>query len=78
MCERTCPACGSTDHFEQYGLIGIYIACAECLTILANRRDEGAAPLDLDSTQWAREGTFVLPGAEAIDPADDTPFQHAD
>lgn len=75
MCERTCPACGSTDHFEQYGLIGTYIACGQCLTILANRRDEDAAPLDQDPEQWADEGTFVLAGAEAVDPADDEPFK---
>lgn len=77
MCERTCPECGSADHFEQYGLIGSYIACTQCLTILANRRDEEAAPLDVDPEQWAREGTFVLPGAEADNPADDAPFQRA-
>ena len=75
MCERSCPACGSTDHFVQYGLSGTYIACGECLTILANRRDEEAAPLDSDPEVWADEGTFVLEGAEALDPADDVLFQ---
>jgi hypothetical protein len=75
MCERTCPACGSQDHAEQYGIIGGYIVCTECLTTLANRRDEDAAPLDQDPEHWARKGTFVLLGAEAVDPADDEPFQ---
>jgi hypothetical protein len=77
MCERTCPRCGSTEHLEQYGIIGLYIAC-ECGTILANRRDSEAAPIDMTEEQaeeWARQGTFVLPGAEAKDPADDELFR---
>jgi hypothetical protein len=76
MCDRTCPACQSHDHFEQYGLIGTYIACSQCLTILANRRDEEAAPLDRDPEEWAAEGTFILAGAEASDPEDDRPFMN--
>lgn len=75
MCERRCPVCSSTDHLSLYGLIGSYIVCAECGTILANRRDEEAAPFDRDPEQWADEGTFVLPGAEAEDPADDELFR---
>jgi len=74
MCDRTCPACGSTEHAEQYGLIGLYIVC-ECGVVLANRRDIDAAPFSRDPDEWQREGTFVLPGAEAADPADDAIFR---
>jgi hypothetical protein len=70
--------CRSTEHFESYGLIGAYIACTGCSTILANRRDLEAAPIDHpDPEAWQREGTFVLPGAEATDPADDDLFRIA-
>ena len=86
MCERTCPTtvfdqndkigrkCGSTDHIELYGLIGSHIVCNDCGTILANQRDIEAAPTNLteaEANAWANAGTFVLPGAEAADPADD-------
>lgn len=75
MCERTCPDCGSTAHTEQYGVIGTYIVCDGCGLLLANRRDGQAAPLDRDPDEWAREGTFIRPGAEAANPADDVIFQ---
>jgi hypothetical protein len=81
MCKRACPKtneagqrCGSTDHIELYGLIGSYIVCNDCGTILANRRDIEAAPTNLteaEAIEWVKAGTFVLPGAEAEDPADD-------
>lgn len=75
MCERRCPKCGSTEHLAQYGLIGSYIVCAGCWTVLANRRFAEDAPTDHpDPERWARDGTFVLPGAEAVDPADDAEF----
>jgi transcription initiation factor TFIIIB Brf1 subunit/transcription initiation factor TFIIB len=78
MCERTCPECGSTEHYEGYGLIGSYIVCAGCCTVLANRRDIDAAPIDMtedQAGQWRRDGTFVLAGAEAKDPTDDDMFK---
>lgn len=78
MCERTCPNCGSTEHFESYGLIGSYIVC-DCNTILALRRDIEAAPIDMteeEAMQWVRSGSFVLKGAEAKDPADDEMFRN--
>lgn len=75
MCERTCPDCGSTDHFEQYGVVGFYIGCSQCAVILAWRADEEAAPLDCaDPEDWARERRGVRPGAEARDPGDDEMF----
>lgn len=77
MCDRTCPKCGSTEHLEQYGLLGITISCDPCGTILANRRDIATAHIDMTEEQaeaWQREGTFVLAGAEARDPADDQIF----
>lgn len=75
MCERTCPNCGSTEHFEGDGITGHYIACAKCGLILAHRFDAEAAPIDCtDPQQYARERSGVLPGAEAKDPADDLIF----
>lgn len=77
MCKRTCPNCGSKEHAEQYGIIGTSIICTNCLTILANKRDEQAALTGLSNDeidQWVAEGTFVLEGAEAEDPKDDEFF----
>ena len=77
MCERTCPKCGSTEHLATYGIIGSYIVCAICCALLANRRDIETAPTcmtEAEAEEWQREGTFVLPGAEAKDPADDALF----
>lgn len=75
MCERTCPKCGSSEHFSQYGLMGVTITC-ECNAILAVRFDEAAAPLDCDDPEaYARARTGVRPGAEARDPSDDEFFQ---
>lgn len=77
MCERTCPKCGSTEHVSAYGTIGSHIVCAWCCTILAVRREIEAAPTHMteaEAEEWQREGTFVLPGAEAKDPADDALF----
>lgn len=77
MCERTCPRCGSTDHIESYGLIGAYIGCNDCPTILANHRDIEAAPTNLTEAEaeaWQQAGSGVLCGAEAADPADDEIF----
>lgn len=77
MCERTCPNCGSTEHYEQYGLIGTYIGCDKCGLILALRRDIEAAPIEMteeQATKWVKAGSFVVLGAEAKDPADDELF----
>lgn len=77
MCERTCPKCRSAAHIEHYGIIGLSIICEKCGAILANRRDIDVAPIDMteaEAEQWRREGTFVLPGAEAKDPKDDMLF----
>lgn len=75
MCERTCPRCGSDEHFSQYGLMGITISC-ECGAILAARFDEEAAPTnEPDPEAYARARSGVRPGAEARDPADDEIFQ---
>lgn len=58
-----------------YGMIGTHVTCEGCGLILANRRDEDAAPTDhADPGAWADEGSFVTPGAEAADPADDELF----
>jgi hypothetical protein len=75
MCQRTCPKCGSTKHNEGFGVTGLYIVCDQCDTILAVCPDPAAAPLDRDPDEWAREGRFVIPGAEAVDPADDQIFK---
>ena len=81
MCDRTCPKCGSQKHFEQYGIQGLSITCGGCWLLLANRRDREAAPVDLRSDdeidKWFAGGTFILPGAEATDPADDELFSPA-
>lgn len=80
MCERTCPACGETEHYEGYGIIGSYIICCSCSTILANRRDIDAAPIELtyeQAEEWQRAGTFVLAGAEAKVAADDALYTAA-
>lgn len=75
MCQRTCPRCGSPEHFEGFGIVGSYILCEGCGETLAQRFDESAAPLDCqDPEAYARERSFVLPGAEARDPADDAIF----
>ena len=74
MCERTCPACQSTDHLDLYGIIGAHLLCNECGAILAVRADVEAAPLDLtedEAEAWALARRGVYPGAEANDPADD-------
>jgi hypothetical protein len=80
MCQRTCPRCGSTDHFEGYGICGAYILCEGCSHTLAQRFDIAACPIDLTERQaeaYARKRTWVLPGAEAKDPADDAIFHRA-
>lgn len=80
MCERTCPRCGSTEHFEGYGICGSYILCEGCGVTLAQRTTEEAANTDLTEAQaeaWAADGTWVLPGAEAKDPADDVLYGRA-
>lgn len=77
MCERTCPRCGSTEHGMGYGLIGTHIQCEHCLLILANRRDIEAAETHLTEAEakaWQAEGSFVVIGGEAKDPADDEMF----
>jgi hypothetical protein len=75
MCDRTCPRCGSTEHNLQPGLIGLCIICCDCNLILAKRQAAEDAPLDEpDPEAWAARGTWVLPGAEAIDPVDDILF----
>lgn len=78
MCERTCPYCGSIEHFAGYGLIGSFIVCDACGVLLANRRDADAAPVDLRTDEqvdaWVAAGSGVLTGAEAKDPADDEMF----
>lgn len=77
MCDRTCPECGSKEHAEHYGMSGTSIICMDCSTILANRRDEEAADTEMNEQerqQWVMEGTFVLEGAEADDPAHDKFF----
>ena len=75
MCERTCPKCGATEHFENFGICGMSLVCAECMTVLAARFDEAAAPLDeADPEAYARARTFVILGAEAVNPADDAIF----
>lgn len=72
MCDRTCPVCGSDDHFEGYGICGLYITCEGCGRTLAQRFDIEAVPTDCDDPEaYAAARTFVLPGAEAVDPADD-------
>jgi len=74
MCERTCPRCGSTEHFEGYGIIGAYMLCEGCGVTLAQAADVSAAPTDLSESEavaWAAERTFVLAGAEARNPAQD-------
>ena len=74
MCERTCPKCGSGEHIESFGMVGLYLLC-ECGTVLAHRFDGQAAPLDCaDPEAYARERSFVLPGAAARDPLDDAVF----
>lgn len=77
MCERVCPHCGSTEHYAGYGIVGSYIVCTGCCSLLANRRDIDAAPNGLTDTEaeaWAAAGSGVLAGAEAHDPADDEMF----
>lgn len=74
MCERTCPDCGSDDHFTGFGITGAYILCEGCGITLAARGDVDAAPLGMGDAQaqaWADERTWVLPGAEAKNPDDD-------
>jgi hypothetical protein len=74
MCERTCPFCGSTEHFVGVGILGSYIDCEDCGATLAARADPEAASTDLtwdEAERWADENTFVIPGAEAKDPLDD-------
>jgi hypothetical protein len=74
MCERKCPKCQSTEHFEGFGMVGAYIVCDECGQLLAQRRDQAAAHTDLteeQAEQWANDGSGVLIGAEAENPADD-------
>lgn len=73
MCERTCP-CGSTDHFEGFGMMGAYIVCNACGTTLACRADPEAARTDLTEAEvdaWVLANTGIRPGCEAKDPADD-------
>lgn len=79
MSERTCPKpdCGDTDHLMLYGLLGTIVICNSCGTVLALRRDIEAAPIDMTEEQakaWVKDGSYVLPGAEAKDPADDEMF----
>ena len=77
MCERTCPYCRATEHFEGYGLIGYYIICTGCCAVLALRRDIDAAPITMaeaEAEAWQAAGSGVLAGAEARDPADDEIF----
>lgn len=72
MCQRTCPNCKSTAHIEGFGIEGLYIVCEGCGSMLAHRFDEQAAPTDCkDIDAYTAERTWVLPGAEAVDPADD-------
>lgn len=77
MCQRTCPKCKSTEHYEGFSMVGFYIAC-KCGAVLAHRRDEAAAPTDMTDEEvqrWVRRGSFVIPGAEAVDLADDEQFK---
>lgn len=79
MCERTCPNCGGTAHYHLFGITGGYIL-DECGVVLAHRRDIDAAPTSMTEAEaeaWQRKGTFVLPGAEAKDPADDRLYRPA-
>lgn len=74
MCDRICPACGSRNHFEQYGICGMTLYCDQCLIPLAHRFDAEAAPTDLsydEAEEYAKARSGILPGAEAADPADD-------
>lgn len=74
MCERTCPACGSTAHADLFGIMGGYLACDGCGLTLAVRADIDAAPIDLtedEAEAWALSHRGVRPGAEAKDPRDD-------
>lgn len=77
MCERTCPTCRSTEHIGHYGICGYSLICEGCGAVLANRADPEAAHTDLDEAgveAWWREHSFVTPGAEARNPADDLQF----
>ena len=77
MCDRTCPECGSNEHSLSYGVIGTYIICNDCCTILANAPDPEAANTNLSESEvkaWVKANSFVLPGAEAKDPKDDLLF----
>lgn len=74
MCERTCPACRSTEHTDLFGMAGAYLVCNGCGATLAIRADLEAAPLHLSEDEaeaWALARRGVAPGAEASDPADD-------
>lgn len=58
MCERKCPKCKSTEHFEQYGLLGTSIFC-ECGHVFAFKADEEwAPPSEPDPTAWAKRHTW--------------------
>jgi transcription initiation factor TFIIIB Brf1 subunit/transcription initiation factor TFIIB len=75
MCERICPACGSREHGEQYGICGLTLYCDGCGAVLAHRADPEWAPLDRDPNEWAKEQSGVTPGAEANDPRDDEMYR---
>lgn len=75
MCERTCPDCGSDDHFHGFGMMGAYILCEGCGITLASRADPEAARTDLTEAEveaWVADHSGVRPGAEAKDMARDT------
>ena len=77
MCERTCPRCGDTEHFEGFGILGAYILCEGCGVTLAQSTDAAAARTDLteeEAQAWADRRTWVLPGAEAKNPDHDRPY----
>lgn len=84
MCERTCPRCGDSEHFEGFGITGAYLLCEGCGVTLAQRGDVDAAPGNMNDEQaqaWADKQTWVLPGAEAKNPEHDalwTPTQPQD
>lgn len=74
MCERICPACASKEHVDHYGMGGSSLICEGCGITLAIRADEAFAPIDLNDDEaeaWALARRGVLPGAEALNPADD-------